>query len=403
MARLRTTWLLALAVVVLIADIAPAQSADFRSKIAEAFRAAYNLDNDDALRAAREAVAMAPNESSAHRALAAILWIDIIYGRGAVTVDHYMGGITKSSVKLPKPPAALDAEFKQELAHAIELAEARVKAAPADLQAKFDIGTAYGLQASYIASVEGSVSSAFMSARRAFNVQEDVLARDPSRLGAGVVVGTYRYVVAGLALPSRMVAYVMGFGGDKQKAIDILEAARRDSTSSVDARLALILIYSREGRHTDALRLLDSLVSEFPRNRLFVLEQGSTAIRAGQMAHAEQVLTRGIEAYDHDARRKIPGEHALWFYKRGLARLGQNHRPDAVADLRRALDYGPEPWIRGRIHLALGKLADLDGRREAAAEEYRQARVLSVQADDPACTGEANRWLKQPFSFAPKS
>lgn len=401
MSRVHTTWLVLL---MLLAAGRPAyaQPPDLQAKISAAFRAAYNLDNDDALKIAREAVAMAPNESSAHRALAAILWVDIIFSRGAVTVDHYMGGITKSTVEMPKPPAARAAEFKSELARAIELATARLKATPDDLQAKFDVGAAYGLQASYVASVEGSVTSAFSSARRAFNAQEDVLTRDPSRLGAGVVVGTYRYVVAGLALPSRLFAYMVGFGGDKEKAIAILSAATRDATASVDARLALVLIYSREGRHTDALRLLESLAAEFPRNRLFVLEEGSAAIRAGQMERAEDLLTRGLAAFERDDRRKIPGERALWLYKRGQARLGRNHRPDAVADLRSALQNNPEPWIGGRIHLALGKLADLDGHRAAAVDEYQQARAISLKANDPPCTSEANRYLRQPFSFLSK-
>lgn len=403
MSRVHTAWLVALLSLLSASRPAIAQPPELQAKISAAFRAAYNLDTDDALRLAREAVAMAPNASNAHRSLAAILWVDIIFGRGAVTVDHYMGGITKSSIDLPKPPAARDAEFKAELAKAIELATARLKAEPNDLRATFDLGAAYGLQASYVASVEGSVSSAFLSARRAFNAQEEVLTRDPTRLGAGVVVGTYRYVVAGLALPSRMFAYMMGFGGDKEKAIAILDAATHDATASVDARLALVLVYSREGRHADALRLLDSLVSEFPRNRLFVLEQGSAAIRAGQMERAEDVLTRGLAAFEQDDRRKIPGERALWLYKRGLARLGRNHRPDAVADLRNALQNNPEPWIGGRIHLALGKLADLDGHRDAAVAEYQQARAISIRTNDPSCTNEANRWLRQPFSFLQKS
>ena len=84
------------------------------------------------------------------------------------------------------------------------------------------------MQASYLASVEGSITSALMSARNAFNAQEEVLSRDPKRSAAGVVVGTYRYVVSGLALPSRMFAYIVGFGGGKEEGIRLLETAARD-------------------------------------------------------------------------------------------------------------------------------------------------------------------------------
>ena len=42
------------------------------------------------------------------------------------------------------------------LALPIELAEARLKQNPGDLQARFDLGSSMLLQASYIASVEGA-------------------------------------------------------------------------------------------------------------------------------------------------------------------------------------------------------------------------------------------------------
>jgi hypothetical protein len=44
-----------------------------------------------------------------------------------------------------------------------------------------------------------------------------VLSLDPSRKDAGLVVGTYRYVVSTLSLPVRMVAYVAGFGGGRDR------------------------------------------------------------------------------------------------------------------------------------------------------------------------------------------
>jgi tetratricopeptide (TPR) repeat protein len=377
------------------------QAADLDAKIAATYRAAYSLDQDQAFALARSAVSSAPGESRAHRTLAAVLWIDIIFRRGAVTVDHYLGGVTRSQLTLPKPPAAGDAEFKQELDRAIELAERRLDANPRDVQAKYDLGAAYGLQASYYASVEGSMTSAFLSARRAFDAQEEVLSLEPHRLAAGVVVGTYRYVISGLSLPSRMLAYMAGFGGGKEKGISILETAARDAGARVEAKTALALIYSREGRHRDAERLLAELAAEFPRNRLFVLEQGAAAIRAGRNAEAEAILTRGLDALHADLRPKIPGERALWLYKRGLARFAQNHRPEATTDLDAALRSGPVEWVRGRILLTQGKIADLAGRRDEAVAAYRVARDIGLKTNDPGSAAEAGRLIRQPFSRRP--
>src|SRR5579859_6634440 len=115
----------------------------------------YNLDHDEAIALVRQAVAVEPNDTANHRALASALWLDILFKRGAVTVDHYLGSFKSANVQMNKPPPELDAEFKREIAKAIELAERRAAAAPSDPQAHFDLGTALGLQATYIASVEG--------------------------------------------------------------------------------------------------------------------------------------------------------------------------------------------------------------------------------------------------------
>ena len=115
----------------------------------------YNLDHDEAIRLLRQAIAAEPNDSRNHRALASVIWLQILFRRGAVTVDHFLGSFSQKTVDLKNPPADLDAEFKREVARAIELAEKQANAQPKSAQAQFELGTAVGLQATYIASVEG--------------------------------------------------------------------------------------------------------------------------------------------------------------------------------------------------------------------------------------------------------
>lgn len=370
--------------------------------IDQAYDAAYSLDHEAAVAAARKAVALGPNNSSAHRVLAVVQWLDIIFQRGVVTVDHYLNGITKSPLGAPPSPPDADAEFKRELAKAVELAEARLKANPNDVDARFDVGAAYGLQASYSASIEGSMSAAFRAAKRAYDAQETVLASDPSRAKAGVVVGTYRYLVSTMALPTRMFAYLVGFGGNKEKGISLLEGAARSRDSRVEARTALVLIYTRERRYADALRLARELEADYPRNRFFTLEVGSSALRADQPAEAEAVLTRGLAAFDKDPRRKAAGERALWLYKRGIARVRLNRLADARVDLDTALSQSPMAWVRGRIHMELGKIADLGGKRAEAVAAYKQARAISQSVDDGIGVAAADQWLRKPYTLPGK-
>jgi tetratricopeptide (TPR) repeat protein len=352
----------------------------------------YNLDHEDAIRLLRQAVAMEPNSSINHRALASSIWLEILFKRGAVTVDHYLGNFTQANVDMRNPPADLDAEFKREIARAIELAEQRAAAAPRDAQAQFELGTAVGLQASYMASVEGRLMAGFRAARRSYEAEETVLEIDPRRKDAGLVIGTYRYLVSTLSLPMRLMAYVVGFGGGKERGLRMIEeTVQAGGENRTDAEFALVLLYNRERRYDDAMRVMSDLRRQYPRNRLVLLEAGATAVRAGRPADAETLLSEGLAMLARDTRPRIPGEDALWHYKRGAARVMLGRRDDALADLRIALAGGAAGWVQGRAHLELARLAVRQGDGAGARREAAQAIAACGKSNDPICVAEARQ------------
>jgi tetratricopeptide (TPR) repeat protein len=365
---------------------------------ARAFELAYNLDYPAAVALFNQALAESPNDSATHRARAAAAWLHIIFRRGSITVDQYLGAGSRRDVKLDKPPAEEAQLYSRHAARALELAEARLRANPRDVSALYDVGAAVGLQASYTATVEGRIGGAFSAARRAYNSHERVLELDPSRKDAGLIVGTYRYVVATLALPARWVAYIAGFGGDKEMGLRLIEeAARHRSDAQVDAKFALMLLYNREKRYDEALAVIRELMARFPRNRVLRLEAGATAIRGQQYSEADRLLTAGIDGLASDTRPRAFGEEAMWRYKRGLARLSLRRLDPARADLDRALQHPMRDWVRGRIRLEQGKLADLEGRRPDALAAYSDAIRLATAGNDPDVRRDAERLQQTPF------
>jgi tetratricopeptide (TPR) repeat protein len=373
---------------------------------------AYNLDHDQAIELLRRAIALTPDDPAPHRSLASVLWLNMLFRRGAVTVDHYLGSFTRSSVDLPKPPPELETEFRTHVARAIELAEKRVAGNPKDPQAHYDLGAAVGLDASYVATVEGKLLAGFRAARRCYDEHEKVLALDPSRKDAGLIVGTYRYVISTLSLPVRMLAYVAGFGGGRDRGIQMLRetaeydldtrtrtapgVTRAETGNDVraDALFALILVYNRERRYDEALQALERLRRLFPRNRLLWLESGSTALRAGRGQQADELLTQGLAAFANDQRPRMPGEVALWHYKRGAARALLGRTEDATADLKLAVGADPQPWVNGRAHVELGRLALKRGDRSSAADDAKQAETLCERGNDPVCVQDARSVLR---------
>jgi tetratricopeptide (TPR) repeat protein len=364
-------------------------SAELRARAADL---AYNLDHTDAIRLLEQAIAEAPDDPANHRALASTLWLRILFLRGAVTVDHYLGSLSRPQVDLARPPADLDAQFKREIAAAIDLARKRIAAAPGSAAAHHDLGAALGLQASYTASVEGRLMAGFRAARASYDEEERVLSLDPSMKQAGLIVGTYRYLVSTLSLPMRLMAYVAGFGGGRDRGLRMIEDATTVSAENrTDARFALVLLYNREKRYSDAVAVLDDLHRQYPRNRLVVLEAGATALRGGDAAGADRRLTAGLGMFADDRRDKIPGEAGLWHLKRGAARVQLGRREDALADLRVALDPGGAGWVQGRAHIELARLALKGGDTRTARAEAAQAIDLCGRHADPQCVAEAKR------------
>jgi tetratricopeptide (TPR) repeat protein len=373
----------------------PARAETSREVRARAANLTYNLDHDQAIDILRRAVAADPSDPANHRALASTIWFDILYRRGAVTVDHYLGRISGSKIDVVQPPADLDAEFRREIATAIKLAEDRVKAAPRDAGAHYDLGAALGLQASYVASVEGRLLAGFKVARRSYDEQERVLALDPQRKEAGLIIGTYRYLVSALPMPMRFMAYVAGFGGGKERGLKMVEeSAAAPTNERTDAAFALVLLYNREERYDDALKILDGLRRQYPRNRVVLLEAGSTAIRGHQPAVAEKVLTDGLTMLEHDDRRKMPGEPGIWHYRRGMARAQLGRAADAREDFRAALASDTPGWIQGRTHLELARLAASEGDRAAARREADEAKAICDKAADTRCVEQAKSVVK---------
>jgi tetratricopeptide (TPR) repeat protein len=358
----------------------------------------YNLDYADALSAFRAAIAIDPNDADAHRLSAATIWMQVLFDQGAITVEDYLG---QARAKLDRavPPADLASAFRHHMDRALALADEQVRRHPDDADAHFQLGAAAGLRASYISTVEGRVLDSVGAARLAYREHGRSLALDPTRKDAGLIVGLYRYGVASLSLPLRLMARLAGFDGNRDSGLRLVEsAAEYPGYSRTNALFALVLLYNREGRHPEAGRVLQQLRDEYPRNRLLWLETGSTALRAGRPAEAVEALNEGIARLEADARPRAYGEVARWRYQRGAAYVALRDAGAAARDFHTALAAEAPAWIHGRVQLELGKLADLDGDRLAARARYRAAEANCRAGRDTACAEAATRFISRPYS-----
>src|SRR5919198_2167530 len=82
----------------------------------------YNLDRDQAIETFSKAIAADPQDAGAYRGLATGLWLSITFRRGNMTVDDYLGRLSKPNTIPAPPPPELAAAFKTSLDRALELA-----------------------------------------------------------------------------------------------------------------------------------------------------------------------------------------------------------------------------------------------------------------------------------------
>ena len=220
-----------------------------------------------------------------------------------------------------------------------------------------------------------------------------MLALDPHRKDAGLIVGTYRYIVATLALPVRWVAYVAGFGGGRERGMRLIEeAAAYGGDNQTDARFALILLYNREKRYDDALKQLARLREEFPtqpagvaRERLDRASRGPAGRRRTFPERRLRALRRRSRARGCSARTRCGTTSAA------PRAPGSDGRPTPRPICGRRFASEGRNWVHGRTHLELGKLALKAGNKDAARVELRAAATLGDSDNDPATADEARR------------
>ena len=88
-------------------------------QIQHGFDLAYNLDHEQALDAMKQAAAQDPTSSGAQRALAVVTWLNLLFTRGTVLVDDYLGPVTKKDVTMKPPPTDTASAFRGYIARGL--------------------------------------------------------------------------------------------------------------------------------------------------------------------------------------------------------------------------------------------------------------------------------------------
>src|SRR5258705_7876088 len=225
-----------------------------------AFNHFYNLEYDQAIAELEKGEAADPNSLSVHNYLAQCIQFREMFKVGALESELVTGN--NSFLRRPKIDTTPEIEkrFFDEIQKAISLGEALLKTNPNDTKALYALGVTYGLRGNWNFLVRKAWREALRDATTARKMHNRVTELDPSDYDARLVQGAHDYIVGSLPTFYKMLGFLVGFRGDKQKGIRTLqEVAQKGKANGVDAEVFLCAIYRREEKWQAATPILDDL------------------------------------------------------------------------------------------------------------------------------------------------
>ena len=366
-----------------------------------AFDHFYNLEYDQAIAELEKGVASGANSPDVQNHIAQCIQFREMFKVGALESELVSG--SNSFLRRPKIDTTPEAEkkFFSEIQTAMDMAQARLKANPNDAQALYSLGVSYGLRGNWNFLVRKMWRDALRDATQARKLHNRVSELDPSNYDARLVQGAHDYIVGSLPTLYKMLGFLVGFRGDKQKGIQTLQqVASKGRSNKVDAEVFLCVIYRREQSWGAAAPLLEDLIRRFPRNYLFRFEQSQLYSSIGQKNKAIETLQKVADLKKSGAPgfARVPDEKI--YYQIGNIQFWYKDYEQAIDNLKKAvagngagldLNSGTMAWMR------LGQLYDLTNRRNLALEAYRKAIAFAPQAD---AAKESSRYLSSPYRRA---
>jgi tetratricopeptide (TPR) repeat protein len=392
--RLAILWAVVLAcgVFVSAAAVDPKQTYDRSSN------ALYNLDFNTAEKGYETLTREYPDNPDYWNALASAIWLKITFKQQKLNLESFSQATTFGTEESSDDVApAEEKRFRSAVATAIAKADALLKKNPKDIHAMYEKGVATGTLASFEGTVKRAYGTAISDAKASKKVQQEVLKLDPTFDDARMSVGSYDYIAAVAPAVVRLLLSVWGLGSPgKDAGIQELEtAAAKGKTVSTDAKMILSVVYSKEQRYDDALRVMSQLYAEYPRNFLFELSLASTyskMTRFGDARHIyEQVLTKiqsKKDGYDQIRPERV-------YYLLGNDDIRAEQFDKAIADFSGVTaGKNATPDEKAGSYLWIGKIFDSKRDRVRAVEQYTAAASLNCSAKLKA---EALQYKRRPF------
>ena len=365
--------------------------------IDEGFNAFYNLEYDQAIAVFEKAIAQNPGSPDLHNHLAQTLIFREMFRNGALESELVSG--SNSFLRRPKlnPTPETEKRILDEIAKSMALADARLKQNPNDTAAMYASGIAYGLRSNYFWVVKKAWRDSLKDATAARKLHNRISELEPNNVDARLVQGLHDYVVGSLPFGFKMLGFVIGIRGDKEKGVrTVQEVAKNGKLNRVDAEILLCALYRRENQSKLAVPLVQDLIRRYPRNYLLRMELGQMYSQSGDGV-------RGLQALEEVARlkeRHAPGfDRVPWekiYYQQGSIQFWYNDLDRSLENMKKVAAASEDVDLNTGVQafLRMGQIYDMKQRRAEAVAAYKKAIAYAPQAE---AAQESRKYLSTPY------
>lgn len=361
------------------------------------FQHFYNLEYDQAIAEFEKEIAANPSNPNAYNHVAQAIQFRELFRVGALESELVSGN--NSFLRRPKVNTTPEVEkrFLDLVQKSIDLSQAALANNPNDANALYAQGVAFGLRANWNFLVRKAWRDALRDATTGRKLHNRVTELDPANTDARLVQGAHDYVIGSLPTLYKMLGFLVGFRGDKDKGIStIQEVARKGDFNRVDAEVFLCALYRREERWKDAEPLLAELTKRFPRNYLLRFEQAQLYSNTGDKDRALRAVEdiAALKKSGAPGYKDLPWEKIhyqlgnIQFWYRDYDRAMENLKKVTAGVDRVDLNTGVLAWMR------LGQIYDVTNRRTQAVEAYNRAIAVAPEAE---AAKESRRYLTAPY------
>jgi tetratricopeptide (TPR) repeat protein len=357
----------------------------------------YNLEYDEAIASFESAIAQNPQDPNLHNHLAQSLIFREMFRDGALESELVSGN--NSFLRRPKlnPTSQVEKRVLEEIGKAMALCDARLKANPNDTAAMYAEGIAYGLRSNYFWVVKKAWHDSLKDATAARKLYNRISELEPNNVDARLVQGLHDYIVGSLPWGWKMLGFLVGIHGDKEKGIrTVQDVARNGKLNRVDAEIFLCALYRRENQPKLALPLVKDLISRYPRNFLLRLELAQMYSVAGDGASGLKALDEVTSLKQSHAPGfdKLPWERI--YYQQGSIQFWYNDLDHSLENMKRVTARADEVDLNTGVlaYLRMGQIYDMQHRRAEALDAYRKAIAYAPQAE---AAQESKKYLAAPY------